>query len=68
LRHGYKSTSLEKDLHLTDAAFSGKWTLKGNRLTMEVAFWGGTMLHEWEITDLGDGRASIKVLNQEVKG
>ena len=48
--------------------FSGKWKLKGNRLTMEVAFWGGTMLQVWEITDLGDGRASIKVLSQEVKG
>lgn len=47
--------------------FDGKWKLQGNILTMEVAFWGGIMLQEWEILDVGDGQARVKILNQAVK-
>jgi hypothetical protein len=47
--------------------FSGKWTVIGDLILIEVAFWGGTNLQEWKVTHTTDNKVQVEFIKNEYK-
>lgn len=75
-RYGFIFSEIGKLIHRSNsgfcgtppiitADFNGTWKVKGDKIEVEVEFWGGKYRQEWKVTQLSGKTVKVELLKQE---